>query len=176
MQEFFLPLFDILGPDPIGRAIAFFRQLQPLFVGASLILAAFLVFLMIKTSYFKYAFMLDVVEFFMAKPYSAGKVVREWNAIQKRLETGRESEYKLAVIEADSLLRSVLKRIGYSGKTFEEQTSHLTREILSDIDEIREAHRIRNDIAYDPSYSIDLDEARRVLKMYEKALFDMGAL
>jgi hypothetical protein len=87
-----------------------------------------------------------------------------------------ESEYKLAVIEADSVLDDILKRMGFAGQTLGERLEKLTSASLTNIEEVREAHKTRNNIVHDPNYRLSLDEARKLISIYEKALVDLQAL
>ena len=147
--------------------------LKILFIVAALILLGFIIFVLAKTLWLKRLLIWDLVEFFSFRPYGIRKVVKAWAKITARLETGRESEYKLAVIEADSMLNDILKRMGFGGETLGERLEKLTTAILPNLEQIWEAHKIRNNIVHDPDYSLTLDEARRVLGIYEQALKDL---
>ena len=91
------------------------------------------------------------------------------------MDTGLESEYKLAVIETDSMLDDILRRMGYAGETLGERLEKLTSATLPNIEEIKEVHRIRTNIIHDPDYRISLDETRRVMGIYEQAFKDLQA-
>ncbi len=149
--------------------------LKILFIVAVLILLGFIIFALAKTSWLKRLLIWDLVEFFSFRPYGVRKVVKAWAKITARLETGLESEYKLAVIEADSMLDDILKRMGFGGETLGERLEKLTAATLPNLEQIWEAHKIRNNIVHDPDYRLTLDEARRVLDIYEQALRDLQA-
>ena len=149
--------------------------LKILFIVAALILLGFIIFALAKTSWLKKLLIWDLVEFFSFRPYGVRKVVKAWAKITARLETGLESEYKLAVIEADSMLNDILKRMGFGGETLGERLEKLTAATLPNLEQIWEAHKIRNNIVHDPDYRLTLDEARRVLGIYEQALRDLQA-
>lgn len=149
--------------------------LKILFIVAALILLGFIIFAIAKTSWLKRLWIWDLVEFFSFRPYGVRKVVKAWAKITARLETGLESEYKLAVIEADSMLNDILKRMGFGGETLGERLEKLTTAILPNLEQIWKAHKIRNNIVHDPDYRLTLDEARRVLGIYEQALRDLEA-
>ncbi len=149
--------------------------LKILFIVVALILLGFIIFALAKTSWLKRLWIWDLVEFFSFRPYGVRKVVKAWAKITARLETGLESEYKLAVIEADSILNDILKRMGFGGETLGERLERLTAAILPNLKQIWEAHKIRNNIVHDPDYRLALDETRRVLDIYEQALRDLQA-
>ena len=87
-----------------------------------------------------------------------------------------ESEYKLAIIEADSILDEILKRMGYMGDSLGERLEKLTSASLPSLDEVKDAHKVRNNIVHDPDYKMTLDEARITIASFEKALVDLQAL
>lgn len=133
----------------------------------------FIIFALLKTMWLKFAFLENLVEFFTYRPYGIRKITKQWAKTLTRLEAGSESEYKLAIIEVDRMLDDVLKRMGYPGANLEERLSQLTSATLSNIDQIRGAHQIRNNIIRDPDYRLDLNEAKRILEIYEQAFRDL---
>jgi len=136
----------------------------------------FIIWALIKTSWLKRLVLWDLREFITYRPYGMKKYAKEWEKIKKKLETGLESEAKLAFIEADSLLNESLKRMGYAGESLGEKLNQLTEDVLSNIEEVQGVHKIRNNIIHDPTYKLNLEEAKRALSIYEKALTDLDAL
>jgi hypothetical protein len=98
---------------------------------------------------------------------------RRWEEIAKRAEGEKESDLSLAIIEADNLLDDILKRIGFQGDTMAERMSHITETQLSTLTNLREAHRVRNNIAHTPGFKITPPEARRILQKYRKVLEEL---
>jgi hypothetical protein len=161
----------ILSPPLSGWSLI----LKILLIILSLFLFGFIIFALAKTSWLKRLLIWDLVEFFSFRPYGLRKIVKTWAKITARLETGLESEYKLAVIEADSILNDILKRMDLGGETLGERLEKLTTATLPNLEQIRGAHKIRNNIVHDPDYRLTLDEARRALDIYEQALRDLEA-
>ena len=166
------------------KLISFF--LSPSFIGWLFILKVVFIFLFLfflvgiifflfRTSWLRYILLSDVTEFLTFRPYGVRKIEKIWSRTKARLDRGLESEYKLAVIEADSMLEDTLKKMGYGGETLGERLTKLTAATLSNIEEIKTAHQIRNSIIHDPDYRLSLDEARKVLDIYEKAFRDLQA-
>lgn len=136
----------------------------------------FVIWALVKTIWLKRAILWDLKEFLTYRPYQAKIFLPKWKRIKERLASGIESEAKLAIIEADSLLNEYLIKIGYPGETLGERLDKLTKDVLSNLEEVREAHKVRNNIVHDPTYRLNLEEAKRVLAIYEKALKDLQAL
>jgi len=162
--------------DQILYLIWRFSPQPPLFVKIIFLLFALFFFFVIiyflrKTTWFERIFLQDFVEFSTFKPYGISKSVEAWKKIIKRLETGSEDEAKLAVIEADDLLNETLNKIGYKQEeTLGEKLDKITVETIPNLEEVWEAHKTRNNIVHDPDYRLSLEEVKKILEVYEKAI------
>ena len=87
----------------------------------------------------------------------------------QRLDADDEAEYKLAIIEADTLLDEMLKKMRLAGNNVDERLEKVTLFMLPSVEELKVAHRTRSSIVYDVDYRLSLQEARRVLLAYQKA-------
>lgn len=139
----------------------------------SLIFFIAIIFVLYKTQWLRFMFLEKVVEFFTFCPYETRKMPKAWIGILARVEKGLESEYKLAVVEADEMLEDVLKKMEYTGKTLEDRLGQVSPTIISNIEDIREVHKIRHKVVYDPDYELTLDEIKRILEVYEKAFREL---
>lgn len=128
------------------------------------------------TSFLKRLFLWDLKEFFSFKPYYTKKFLSQWKKIEKRILSGIEADFKLAILEADELVNNCLTTLGYSGKNLEEKFEKLNEETISNLKDLKFAHQIRNDIIEDPSYKISLEETKKILTIYEKALKDLQVI
>lgn len=145
------------------------------FIVFSLFLLVATIYFLFKCSWLKYSYTLDIFEIFTYRPFGVRKIIKVWNRIMARLDTGLESEYKLAVIEADSMLDDILKRMGYAGETLGERLKNLTSATLPNIEEIKATHQVRNNIVHDPNYELSLDDSKAALAVFEQALRDLQA-
>jgi len=127
-----------------------------------------IIFLLLKNSWLKRRFLEDWTEFFIYRPFGVKKTFKQWAKVLKRLETGKEADYKLAVIEADGLLNDILKKMGYKGETMAKILEQLDATILPNIEQIWKVHKIRNNVVHDPDYELSLEQARKILGIYEK--------
>ncbi len=143
-------------------------------IGAILLIA--IIVLILNTHYYQWLFVQDFWEFLTFRPFGAKKITRIWNKIVRRLDAGLESEYKLAIIEADDMLDTSLKRMGYMGQTIEEKLEKLTAATLTNIQDVYTAHKIRNNIVHNPDYRLGLEEARSTIDIYEKAFNSLQIL
>ncbi|MEK7503485.1 MAG: hypothetical protein AAB577_00695 [Patescibacteria group bacterium] len=146
------------------------------FLLLSLILLIAIVILMLKTHYYQWLFVQDFWEFFTFRPFGAKRITKIWNKITNRLSTGAESELKMAIIEADDLLDTSLKRMGFLGTTLEEKLGKLTSATVDNLDEIYEAHKVRNNIVHNPDFRLNQEEAKAALDAYQKAFSSLQIL
>ena len=161
----------IFAPEFIGWLLT----IKISFIVFSLFLIGVIIFGILNCSWLKIAILFDAVEFLTWRPFGVRKIIKIWNKITVRLDTGLESEYKLAVIEADSMLDDILRRMGYPGEALEERLGGLTPATLPNIEEIRLMHQLRNNIVHDPDYKLSLDNTRKALAVFEQALKDLQA-
>lgn len=134
----------------------------------------FVIHFMINSSWLKYKFLEDVSEFFSWKSYGQMEMSKQWSKIIKRADSGAESDYKLAIIDADDFLNEILDNRGYEGENFEEIITKAGRLITPILNDVLKAHEIRNSIVYNPDYKLTQDEAKKVLSTYESAINSIG--
>jgi len=150
-----------------------FLYLKIIFIILALIFLGSITILLLKSTWLKRRLLEDLVEIVVYRPFGVKRTFKQWAKISKRLEAGKEAECKLAIIEADGLLNDIFKKMGYGGETMGEILKQLDSAVLPDIDQIWEAHKTRNNVVHDPDYKLTLDQAKKVLGIYEKALRDL---
>jgi len=107
---------------------------------------------------------------------SRRRLLKAWKQIQKRLKIGSEAQLKLAIIEADKILDEILKKSGYQGENMSDRLKQITPAQISNIEEIWQAHKIRNRIVHEPDFSISRNEAKNILEIYKKAFQESGLI
>ncbi|MFC1629792.1 hypothetical protein ACFL11_01010 [Patescibacteria group bacterium] len=163
----------IINPPPVIWLLI----VKVLFIGISLCAVIFMVYALLNTAWLKKRVLWDATEISSRKPYfKSEKNKKRWNKINIRLKSNLGSEHKLAIIEADNMLDEVLKEIGYGGATLGEKLNKITQEIIPNLQDILQAHKIRSDIVHDPDYRLALEEAKKILGIYEQALKNLEAL
>ena len=149
---------------------------KPVFWIVSLIFILWLIFFIAKTDWLRLRYLENIVQFFTFKPYGTKRLTNQWDRISKKIDTGRETEYKLAIIEADSMVDEMLKKSGYSGKSFEEKVKSLSPAILKDKEKLLRAHKNRNQIVADPDFGLDAEQTKKILDEYKLVLISLGLL
>jgi len=151
-----------------------FFPVKLVFIFCAIYFLIFVIYFMINSSWLQYKFLEDVTEFFSWQAYGQRETAKQWSKIKKRTESGAESDYKLAIIDADDFLAEVLDNRGYDGKDFEETIGKAGRLIAPILDDVLKAHETRNSIVYNPDYKISADQAKKVLDTYESAAKSIG--
>ena len=110
------------------------------------------------------------------KAHSGNFAIESWKNVTKKLADGSPEALRLAVIEADSIVDGVLKRMGYQGDTFADRLSHLNADTMPSVDRVWDAHRLRNDLVHTPGFMTTPERARSAIGEYEAFLRDVNAL
>ncbi len=104
-----------------------------------------------------------------------GPIQEQWNDIMRHIDSVHEGEWKFAVIEADTIVDGVLKNY-FVGDTMGERLLNIDKTKLLAIDDLWEAHKIRNRLAHDPNYFLRHAEALRAVKLFKSVLKELGAI
>ena len=109
-------------------------------------------------------------------PARGGALQARWDEILRHMDSAKEAEWKFAVIEADKLLDSVLRKAGFPGDMLGERLMNIQEGQLATLDGLWEAHKIRNRLAHDADYFLRYSEAKRAIGAYEQTLKELGVL
>ena len=96
----------------------------------------------------------------------------QWKRISDHVETINESDWKMAIIEADIMLGTLLENMGLPGETIGDKLKAVEKSDFLTVDNAWEAHKVRNQISHEGStFSINQREAKRVVGLY-KTVFE----
>lgn len=132
------------------------------------------VYILIRVSY------LDMkTEEFMnllgAGELSKRRSLKGWKQIQKRLLSEDSQQWKIAILEADKILDEILKMSGYLGK-MDEKLNLITSAQLNNIEDVKIAHKICNQIIQEPAFEINQELATQTLNTYKKSFLELKLL
>ncbi len=102
--------------------------------------------------------------------------LKAWHKIVERSKQPDETEWKMAILEADKLLDDVLRSSGYNQPTVDDRFNALSMELISNYDQVMQAHEVRGKVSKDPEFSLTHAEAIEILKIYKKALQELGLI
>jgi hypothetical protein len=129
-----------------------------------------IIYFLARSTFLQTHFLTDLIEFLTFRPFGLKKYEKEWRRIMGYLDQATEDAYKLAIIEADNLIDQILKRMGIAGTNIEERLKNASPGQIPNLEKIRSAHQLRNNIVHDPALRLSLDQAKEVLSDYEKTL------
>ena len=149
------------------------------FKAASVFITAIFVastlFFMIKTGWL--ALRIDRTEdVILRKNLPRRRSMKGWRHVQRHFFKGDDNSLKVALIEADKILDDALKAGGFKGENLGERLKKITEAQLPNLDQIWEAHKLRNRIVHETDFKLNRDTAERALGVYEKAFKDFGLL
>ena len=99
----------------------------------------------------------------------AHKKNEKWERVLVLGYSSNASDWRFAIIEADTILDEMTVALGYQGDNLGERLKQVDRADWKTLQEAWEAHIVRNKIAHEGSdFKLDQDEARRVLGLYER--------
>lgn len=98
-----------------------------------------------------------------------------WLKALNYLTTENPNDWRLAIIEADAMLESLMGDLGFQGANLGERLKSATQEKFKSLTAAWEVHTIRNRIAHEGSgYDLSLREAKRVVAVYEDIFRQYG--
>ncbi len=99
----------------------------------------------------------------------------KWNKVLTYLFSGSSSDWKLAIIEADTMLEELTIELGFKGDTLGDRLKMASQETFYGLSDAWEAHTIRNKIAHEGlTFEISQHEAKRVVSLYEHIFHRYG--
>ncbi|MDO8523512.1 MAG: hypothetical protein Q7S12_04530 [bacterium] len=106
-------------------------------------------------------------------PESKNKNIQEWSLIVTKSRLPDENERKFAIIAADALIERILDLAGYHGENLGDRLKKIESSDLDSLNDLWEAHKIRNRIAHEASYRLSLEDAARAIACFEKTLKEL---
>ena len=99
-----------------------------------------------------------------------------WRGVEQKLGSMNPSDWNLAVIQADAIFDGVLKDMELPGDTFADRLKNLDTAKLASLNDVWEAHKIRNRIAHEADRVLSHDEARRAADLFANGLGELQYL
>lgn len=99
--------------------------------------------------------------------------VKEWRYLQAMC--GNKDTWPLAIINADKLLDTALKKRKFAGKSMGERLVSAQRKLTNN-DAVWFAHKLRNRLVHEQDVSLREKDVKEALLGIRQALKDLGAL
>ncbi len=98
-----------------------------------------------------------------SKDYTA-----QFERVMKFIDSDNPSDWKLAIIEADTILDSLVARMNYPGENLGERLKAVEPSDFLTLNQAWEAHKMRNRIAHEPNFQLNKREARATIELYKQ--------
>lgn len=105
---------------------------------------------------------------------SRKKAQESWHKIEEHFYHGGESDLKVAILEADKLLNDALREAGVMGVQLGDRLKKANPQQIPNLNELWQAHKLRNQIAHEPNFKLKRDLAEKALGIYETTLKNLG--
>jgi hypothetical protein len=104
-----------------------------------------------------------------------GSKNERWSKTLNYLFSQHSSDWKLAIIEADSMLETLLTQMGFKGVSLGDKLKSADQESFSKLTTAWEVHTIRNKIAHEGlAFELSQHEAKRIIALYEEIFRGYG--
>ena len=92
-----------------------------------------------------------------------------WHDVAKLMASEQVSDWKIAILEADSILDELLEDLGYVGENLGERLKAVPQGSVKNLEAAWSAHKVRNRIAHDTAAaSLDKREAIDTIGNFER--------
>ena len=138
-------------------------------------LVAFIIYIVIKTNYV--GFRVDRFKHVVLHSDMQREAAqRTWDRIELHFYKGSENDMKVAILEADKLLNEALRAAGMPGIQLGDRLKKIKPSQMPNLDDLWQAHKLRNQIAHEPGFKLKRDLAERALAIYKETLRNLGSL
>jgi hypothetical protein len=104
-----------------------------------------------------------------------GSKNEHWGTVLTYLFSQHGSDWKLAIIEADTMLDGLLTQLGFQGESIGDKLKSATQDKFPQLANAWEVHTIRNKIAHEGlAFELSQHEAKRVIALYEQIFHAYG--
>ena len=93
----------------------------------------------------------------------------KWLTVVEHIHSVNSSDWRVAIIEADTILDEMVTKMGYIGNNLGERLKSVEPSDFETLNDAWEAHKVRNSIAHEGSnFILSHDQAKKVISKYEK--------
>lgn len=131
-----------------------------------------IVYIIVKTSYFNVKIE-DYIDRIGTGNLFRYRSTRRWKKIKKELASNDPEQWKLAILESDDLLNEILKDSGYIGIKLEDKLAEITSEQISNLEDIKGAHKTAILLKLDPNFSFTQEIVLETMAIYHKAFIEL---
>jgi hypothetical protein len=170
LEYFYQKIYELLtgsvAPDGFGL-LDLLRKLSPFLIFLILILLTLITYSIIRLKQIRE----EEKEKYKTEEVKVGQEIRneKWDKVLELLNSDIPANWRSAVLEADTMLDSLLNVQGYRGENIGEKMKGIEKSDFTTLDYAWEAHKARNKIAHEGSdFLLTQREARRIINLYSR--------
>jgi hypothetical protein len=132
----------------------------------SIILSVFIIYFTVKSNMFVYRVDEFVDALVAGDVLLRRRTARGWKEIMRKARSQDPANWSAAIITADKILGDLLRLAGYRGGSIDDRLSVASADQITNLEEIKSAHALREKLIKDPSYALRREEMLEALRMY----------
>ncbi len=160
--------------------VDYFHPAMPFIYVSSIIISGlllwFTIYCIAASNYMKNRVIEKYMDMYGVGDVGKYRQLRAWKHVIRRMKTNVSSNWKIAILEADQLMDEILKASGYRASSVDDRFKQIEPQVFSNMDQLHEAHQIRNRVMREADYEIPKNEALKVLRIYQEAFKENGLL
>ncbi len=177
LEYLFLVLFNFFKNFDIIAILNWLLYWITRFFPLLIIIGLFLVFVIVYSRVKLDKIEKDEEAKFHAKRYKDAKheagrdpiANQKWLEVEAHINSNNPSDWRLAIIEADIMLDSLLEHMGYQGDSIGDKLKGVNKAEFVTLDLAWEAHKVRNQIAHEGSdYLLNERDAKKTIEQFRK--------
>ncbi|MFZ2975673.1 MAG: hypothetical protein WA055_03575 [Candidatus Moraniibacteriota bacterium] len=99
------------------------------------------------------------------------KLRKVWKLkVGEKMQSDKESDWKIAIISADEIINDLILRMGYAGENMGERLAEINPGQIENIEELKRAHEVRNQIIHEESFELSKEQAQETIGYFENFL------
>ena len=100
-----------------------------------------------------------------------------WEKILKLANSPNSSDWRMAIIEADTMLEELLRSIGYQGESLGDMLRSVDKTEFLTIEDAWEAHKMRNAVAHSGgTFRLNERETKHTVSLFEKVFNEFDVI
>lgn len=101
----------------------------------------------------------------------------QWAMVVEHISSTKEGDWRIAIIEADSMLDALTKKMGLIGNDLGDRLRNAPTGDFQTLDNAWEAHRLRNRIAHEGlKFKLEYRDAKKAIEQYELVFNEFGLI
>ena len=104
-----------------------------------------------------------------------GSKNEHWGKVLDYIFSQHASDWKLAIIESDSMMEGLLDQLGFQGESLGDRLKSANQDTFPQLTSAWEVHTVRNKIAHEGlAFELSQHEAKRIIALYEEIFHAYG--